>query len=335
MSDQDLHSEYADLISRYLSGNASDAEVQQLEDWVMAAAENKRQFKAFKKAWMLSGVQQQGLEVDVDGNWQMVQGVLFGDTPVISIRRKSRRRRWMALAAAVALIAAFSIWLLQDGRSVEPVVVEATDQLKRFELPDGSQIALNQASKLQYSEENGQGNRKAVLTGDAFFDVARDATRPFIIDASGLRIEVKGTSFYVDARSNQSTVEVTVASGLVAVRYGSVELEIGAGDKAVFSKKSETLTTQANDDPNFASLKTNVLEFKGTSLEEVVATLNRHFRANIVLDVEDTANCAVEQTIPLKDLSLSTIIKLLTGSLEGIKANETETSIVLSGVGCK
>lgn len=331
MSDQELNKQ-ADLIANYLSGNASDAEVQALETWVLASPEHKEAFTAAKKAWMLSGMKKNTAAIDVDKNWKAVSGQLFQEQKVIDLPSRAKRLRWLGIAAAVALVVSVGIWLLLDMRQEQLLEFAAAESVRTLDLPDGSAVTLNQASSLTYDGTDASGKRMLRLVGDAFFDVNREEDRPFIINTRGLTVEVLGTSFYVDARQEEPEIQVIVASGVVKVRSDSSQLRLEADEKAVFEKATNDLTKDENTDANYLSIKTNALDFDNSSLEEVVFALNRHFNVQINLAIEDLENCRITATY--EDKSLAAILAIIESTL-GIQSNRAGDVITLSGTSCR
>lgn len=331
MSDQELNSK-ADLIANYLSGNASDAEVQTLETWVLASPKHKKEFVAAKKAWMLSGMTQNSTRIDVAKNWKDTAAQLFEDKPVIDMQRRGKRLRWMGIAAAIAVVLSIAVWLLLDLGKERVLEFAAASTVRTLDLPDGSQITLNQAASLTYDGTSAAGNRIVTLEGDAFFEVSRDELRPFIINTKGLAIEVLGTSFYVDAREEEPEIQVIVESGVVEVRSDSIPLRLAANEKAVFEKATKNLTKDENTDANYLSIKTNALDFEDSSLEEVIFALNRHFNVQINLSIEDLENCRVTATY--EDKSLAAILTIIETTL-GIQSVREGANITLSGASCR
>lgn len=331
MSDQELHMQ-ADLIANYLSGNASDAEVQELETWVLASPEHQEAFMAAKKAWMLSGMQKGATVIDVGKNWKAVSSQLFQEQKVVDLPSRAKPLRWLGIAAAIALVVSLGIWLLMDMRKERVLEFAAAESVRTLDLPDGSSVTLNQASSLSYDGTDASGRRMLRLEGDAFFDVHRDEDRPFIINTRGLSIEVLGTSFYVDARQEEPEIQVIVASGLVEVRSDSAQLRLAANEKAVFEKATKDLAKDENTDANYLSIKTNALDFADSSLEEVVFALNRHFNVQIKLRIEDLENCRVTATYENK--SLAAILAIIESTL-GIQSTQTGDIITLSGTSCR
>lgn len=335
MSDQESHNYHFELISKYLSGNASAPEIKELETWVMAAPENKERFIAFKKAWLLTGMEQNAQEVDVDQAWNQANQQLFETAKVVPIKKDNTRRRWLQIAAAIAVLIAASIWVYQNNFTEKVFLVETNTTIKDFDLSDGSHITLNKASSLRFEavdEEN--KTRNVQLEGDAFFDVARDEAHPFIIKTQGLEIEVLGTSFYVDSRKEQEEVQVIVEEGSVAVRIGQEEKVLTANEKAIFKKEEKALNKEANTDPNFQFLKTNTLTFNNSNLEEIVFALNRQFNTTISIQVPNPSTCIYGSNISFKEESLEIISQVIASGL-GIEVKKEDNQILFTGAGCK
>lgn len=324
-------SDYPSLISRYLSGNASNAEVEELEAWVSASPEHKEQFMAFKKAWLLSGMKRHSNKTSSSSSWEQTSNKLFKETPVIPIRKKIQT--WVALAAALALLIMASFWVLDIGKGNSAVQFTSTNVPKSINLPDGSKVRMNQASSIQYLEDSKLSTRTVDLKGSAFFEVQKSATKPFVIQTQALKISVLGTSFFVDSRDTERAIQVIVATGLVAVNSSTDSVLLQKGDKAIFLKDKNQLVKVNNQDSNFLSFVSDTLKFETADLEEVVFALNRHFNANIKLQVKDLSNCKVTATF--RDKSLETILTVLEASLSGIQVEYREQQIIISGMGCK
>lgn len=320
---------YANLASKYLSGNTSPAEMEELENWVLASPENKQQFVAFKKAWMLAGAAKSEASADVEALWSQTSEKLFGDNKakVISMKKQKNRTLWWSMAAAILVVIAVSFWLFQNNLKEQPFLAKTENSSQTFDLADGSQVVLNQVSSLRY-ELSEKGERRVELAGDAFFEVAKDSIHPFIIKTPNIEIEVLGTSFYVDARQNQPDVQVIVESGKVAVRAASNDVTLGTGEQAIYQKNTQQLVQQRTTDANFSALKTKVLIFKQTPLEQVVFTLNRQYNTNISIDSETLKSC--EYSASHNNKSLDAILKVMKTTL-GVEVEENGERIILKG----
>lgn len=331
MSNPERNSSYAELISKYLSGNASDAEVQTLEEWVLTTDENKAEFVAAKKAWILAGMQQEQNRVDVEGVWQKTQQVIEQEAPVMPLKPKKQPRLWLGMAAGVLILIAVGLGIIWSGKTTGWQEVVAEQATKVTELPDGTIISLNQGSSMRYRIP-ASGERKVELSGGALFDVQRAEERPFVIEAGPVQVEVLGTSFYVDARENEPAVQVIVESGEVKVSAAGQEQNLREDDKVAFSKGTGELTTIETEDANYRSLITNELIFNNTPIEAAVFALNRHFGTNISIAITDSSDCEIDATY--EDQPLDAILLILESTL-GIEVIRQGDQIILSGDSCR
>lgn len=142
--------------------------------------------------------------------------------------RWSHSRRWFALAfaasmAAVAILIVYPLFHRSghpsDSQPNRTWVRQSNGDGERKEiaLEDGTRITLNAASDLSYPSAFDTNTRVVRLTGEAFFDVAHDTGRPFIVETSTLRIKVLGTQFNVKAFEDGTVAQVTLVTGKVEV----------------------------------------------------------------------------------------------------------------------
>ena len=334
MSESNTHIDYFALIPKYLSGNASDSEVKLLEDWVLADSANKAQFNAFKKAWILSSIKMDDPQINVVQEWKSTAAQLFPEAKTVSLQPKANRRTsfLFRIAAAVTVLMVASIWLFQYFNGGESMELATQNTVAENRLPDGSQIAMNQYSQLKYAPSINKKFRRVELTGDAFFEVERDTARPFVITAENVEIEVLGTAFYVDAREDQSQVQVIVQSGTVSVKAGSQQVILTANEIGIYDKNTGDLTKKVNEDVNYMAWKTGFLVFESSNLERVVFDLNRKFHSKISIAKPELNTCEITATFDHQ--SLETTVKIIEKTLH-IQAERTGEQIVFSGRGCE
>jgi transmembrane sensor len=329
---EDSHIDYFQLISRYLSGNSSDSEVQLLEEWVLSSTENRAQFSAFRNAWILSGIEGNYQNIDVEEEWQATAGQLFSEGKIVPMQARPRRRVafFLKIAAAAALLVAASLWLFLSLNKPNLLEVVAQNEVKENLLPDGTQISLNKFSSVKYG--TGEKYRRVELAGDAFFEVKRDTAHPFVITAQAIEIEVLGTAFYVDAREGQNQIQVIVQSGSVAISAGAEKVTLTAGETGIFDKKTGKLHEKQNENVNYLAWKTGVLQFENVDLESVVFDLNRKFHSQVSIASPTLKDCEITATFEHK--SLDAIVKIIEKTL-GISAGKNGGEIVFSGQSCK
>ncbi len=320
-----LDSTYDELIIRYLSGNADNSDVASLEKYVSQSAENRAYFKQMKKAYLLGGLVESSTNIDIEQAWTEVANKTIRQTPVVSIKNY-RPRRMLRIAAVFAALAVVGFLLVQQLGTTGREYV-ATTISKTISLPDGSEVVLNRNSTLTYTTDE-LNRRLLALSGDAYFDVMHMSGNPFIVSTEGTEVEVLGTSFYVDAQFNPGTVEVSVASGKVAVRAVKEEVILTSGEKAVHNKNRSELTKKLNENENFNAIKTKKLVYQNAALSTVTSDLKRVYGVDVRVAIKDVRPCEISTTFENK--SIDAILQILESSL-GINVTKNKNNIILQG----
>lgn len=201
--------------------------------------------------------------------------------------------RWLSAAAAVALLIGGFLYVDKAHTSLPKVAANDTMQMLHrqngkatrasIELADGSKIWLNVDSKLTYPEVFKSSSREVYLTGEAFFDIAPNPGRPFIIHLSQGSVHVLGTSFNIRAYDNEA-VQTSVQTGKVAfIPADKRDTIFIAPDEKVIYRPTATQTiiketTTAEDDKAWTEGR---LVFRDRTLEEIVTELERTFGKKI------------------------------------------------------
>jgi ferric-dicitrate binding protein FerR (iron transport regulator) len=257
--------------------------------------------------------------IDVDVAWDRLAQQTTQSKPAPIIEMHPYRKLWRIAAAVVFVVLTGSVLYQQLRPHDTRYLAEGTSQ--QITLKDGTQLTLNRNSELIWLTDY-KNQRVVSLKGDAYFDVVKDATKPFVVTTTDLEIEVLGTAFYVDARPEQPSTDITVEHGRVAVRHNTEEVELAAEEKATFDKVGGRLEKLANADPNFTSVKTQMLQFKNSRMETVVATLNRHYHARIIAEPSVQNSCELTATFENKSLEAVLQIIASTMDLEIINQNQ-------------
>jgi len=333
MSKNNGNINYEELIASYLAGETDQAEVHLLEKWVQENSANRKMFIQQKRAWQLTqSPKNYDGQFDTDKAWNQMESDLFGkDESLIQSRTINFKPiyRMAAAIAAVFTIGYFVFFLVYMNGNQTLLASETT--LTEI-LADGTEITLNRNSTLTFPKEFKENERRVELEGDAFFNVARNPKKPFIIQSGEISVEVLGTSFYVNAKPDDSTIEVTVETGKVAV-YSVVEnkIELIAGDMGTFNKQNKTLSKTLNSDSNFLSWKTKKLVFDNTPLEEVFRKIQETYHVNIQVPNTDILSC--RWTALFDNQQLEIVLNVLQETFD-LQINQSGEEIILSGTGC-
>ena len=257
-------------------------------------------------------------EPDVEKAWEKLSSRLM-DEGLLSPEQDSKKLSFnrmavLRLAASLLIIVALGISgtrFFFPSLFVSNVTIAslADEKNKKITLPDGSLAWLNRASELSYNKKFGKTSRQVTLRGEAFFDIAHDTSKPFIIDAGKANIRVVGTSFNVITGNSLSEVEVFVKTGrvLVSVKNGSDPVIVDPG--FVATTGSESTIIRKNEDKNYLSWQTGRLEYNGEKLDVVFRDLNRMFGITIIADDESILGNA--WTSPIYNEDPETIIKVI------------------------
>jgi ferric-dicitrate binding protein FerR (iron transport regulator) len=152
------------------------------------------------------------------------------------------------------------------------------------------------------------------LTGEAFFDVEKDPSHPFIVNAGKLNIEVKGTRFNVCNYIDEPNSEITLESGSVRLFSGNYKdtktmAFIKPGERAILDNSQNKLSVSVVDVEKHTAWKEGLLIFRDDKMDEVVKKLNRKFNVDIIL--LDPELKEYIYTATFEDESLAQILGLL------------------------
>jgi ferric-dicitrate binding protein FerR (iron transport regulator) len=256
-------------------------------------------------------------EIDVDKAWNNVHsrllenGIKINESPV---RIRFMRSTFLRIAASVIILLSLgtaALYINNAGYFSKKITVFAGNDQKNIQvsLSDGSKVYLNRNSEFSYRKNFGKTGRNVKLTGEAFFEIAPDASKPFIIDAGKAKVKVVGTSFNVITNNRESSVEVFVKTGKVLLfdNSGSHSLQLDPGYVGTLTSKKAFKTV--NSDPNYISWKTGYLDYSGQKLSIVFNDLKRVYNMDIVVD--DSLILENPWHSPIVNSSQETIINII------------------------
>jgi transmembrane sensor len=211
------------------------------------------------------------------------------------------RRAWLGGAAgalAASLIAAVGWEWWSRGERIEA----GRGTIRRASLQDGSAVTLNTNAEIEVALQQ-QVRNVRMLAGEVNFDVAKDAARPFVVEAGPVRIRVVGTSFLVRLLDADS-VAVTVREGIVDVeRDGGAAMRLTAGDRTVLhpGKQPERLHLSPSDVDRLGLWQSGQIDLTGMTLGDAAAEFARYSDQHIVIDDPVVARMKVAGVYSVSD----------------------------------
>ncbi|TRW27241.1 iron dicitrate transport regulator FecR [Flavobacterium zepuense] len=190
-------------------------------------------------------------------------------------KRRRKTYQWLAAACMLLLLSVSTYYFLNTPQANANIVVTHTypGDIRLLRLPDGSRVWVNQNTIIEYPEVFEGNTRNVTLTGEAFFEVARDESKPFIITSGNITTTVLGTSFSVASYKNNSAM-VSVHSGKVKVEGKQNKVFLVKGNAAIYRPATNMLqkNTVPVCEPNW---KKSLIDIDGLTLQQVIAQLNK------------------------------------------------------------
>ena len=249
-----------ELLFRCLEGAADDAEYEQAWRWVHQSPLNRAYYGKMRDAWIAADLLKPGDAVRQQLAWSKLEKKLQAER----MNGKTVRMKYFRWAAAAAVLI-FTYTLgrqtstqqesMDIGLAKGEYTIEAPKGGKSLmTLSDGSKVWLNAGSTLLFDKSFGEQNRTLALQGEAYFEVAHDDGRPFLVETSGITIVALGTAFNVKAYPDDDLIETTLVEGSVRIESNAQSktktepVVLEPNQKALFYKAPQTIAVQTNDD---------------------------------------------------------------------------------------
>ncbi len=286
----------------------------------------------------------------------------IGDEQKGEIRRLPVWVRWAAAASVVLIMSWWFVnrqaaplemtYEVNREQSQSPLMEKVNDTAKPIlvTLADGSSIFLSPKSRISYAKTFNEGNKREVyLSGEAFFEVAKNPNKPFYVYANELVTKVLGTSFNVKAFPEDKNVEVKVRTGRVAVavaekisyrkNFSNREREgivLLPNQQAVLTRHEIRLVKSLVKDPTLLSASAPTplrysFVFEAARASDVFNLIEQAYGIDIVFDEEIFSKC--QFTADLTDESLYEKLNIICKSIEA-DYQILDAQIIISGKGC-
>lgn len=149
-------------------------------------------------------------------------------------------------------------------------------------LPDGSQVWLNAASSIRYPTKFIGNQRKVEITGEAYFEVAKDKTRPFFVAAEGETIEVLGTHFNVNAYKDEVLMNTTLLEGAVKISAGGNQKQLSPGEQSLVNPETNSIEVSKSPDAEAAiAWKNGKFVFNATDIRTIMRQFSRWYDVDV------------------------------------------------------
>jgi ferric-dicitrate binding protein FerR (iron transport regulator) len=340
---------YKELFVKYLKNECSHEELSKILGWLKDPANGKTMEQLINEDWNNFDTQEINSSSGKISFQTLKQRITDIQKESVKINNYKIGRIGLRIAASLLLPVAIgwaTFYILQKNIKPEPVAFnEITAPLgskTSIQLSDGTKVWLNSGSKLKIPQKFEGNYREVTLTGEAFFDVKKDSTRPFLVRTSKLNIKVLGTSFNVKAYPEEGTIETTLVKGLVTITKSNANINsqdvtyLKPNQRATFVKETGTLVLAETekklvsqevkikhdkkreekmlfikniDTEPFVAWKDDKLVFKYEDFESLCIKLQRWYGVEINIKSEDLKK--YHYTGVLQKETINDVIKIL------------------------
>lgn len=288
--EQEDNIDIEEIIARSLSGELREAEASLLKAWRNKSRQNEIHFQYLERMWRTKYQEPRYIHANSVKKHIMDEG--FGQQN--DFRHKKFRFNQLLRIAAVLLLCigvGISIYYIQEGKYQDENVSEMILKdnppgvKSMIMLSDGSVVWLNADSQLKYRKGFSAGQRFLELTGEAYFEVAKDANRPFIVKSGNVYTKALGTSFNIRSYREEPVIDVSLLTGKVSVTAKSENDEqtffLNPDEQLKISRDLGDVSKTSLNNSEMAAWKDNVMIFKSAPFNHVIRTLERWYGIRI------------------------------------------------------
>ncbi len=322
-------------MGKYISANMGEEERREFEFWLSKHPEYQVQLAEIGKIWALTGDADSQLEPNLQHAWERFESRRNKISPSSSKKELKNWGNWkgyVAIAASLGLILSLGFWYFSQPISKrEALTYSTTEHIKRLTLPDSSELWLNAFSEISYRLENGE--RKLSLSGEAFFNVKRDESQPFVIYSGAIATRVLGTSFNLRAYPEDDRILVEVESGKVIFGESTKKpIILTKGKGGSFDKSSSAIETYKLNSNNRNAWRVQKLSFQNEKMDRVISDMEQYFRIEFEVENPHIMDCHFTSTF--ENPELEDLLEVMKYALD-LEVEKSGRAYLIKGKGCK
>ncbi len=304
--------DYRRILDFFFSeGEVSDELKNRFSDWLRVHGEEPEVKELLEEYWL--EVSSTSSEFDVSaGLERLMSKVKPSRKHKVSSFFTSKPVRFCmgAVAAVMLFVAGMTTNRMMMKPERETVLMASSESISSYKLPDGTKVWLNKDSWLKYDQDFDREKRKVTIDGEGYFEVAKDASRPFIVEMpTGQKVKVLGTTFNVCSYSNENLTEVVLCSGSVQISDSDNSQLITLVPNQKFSwngSSVEVSDVNAGDCYRWYERK---LVFDNVMLKDILENLSH--RCHIKIDCRSNKLAQKRMSLTVRDEPINEILDVL------------------------
>ena len=288
------HDGIYDLIAKSFTSELSEEETARLNYWKSDGKSNLLEYNDFKEIWKHSNRQAMPSPIDLPKSLGTTRDKAGIDKKNI---------KWLPVFAQIAAVLVLAVLLSSlynlfiIGKPQEKTGTIVYQQVKasygtqsRVDLADGTVVYLNSGSTLRFPNSfNGMKTRNVELTGEGHFEVAKNKEQPFIVDIHKIQIKVLGTTFNVDAYTNNSSFTIALVDGSIELQQKTNDgisdlLKMKPNQVAFYNQAENKLTFETDDDlSKYTAWTDGKIVLSNDPVNKVIQKLENWYNVDIEL----------------------------------------------------
>jgi len=284
------------ILKKFAGGKYSLRDFEQVDHWFEDSSNEAELKNAIQQHWDEFSGETTGNQKDLSLVLNQLKQKIAEQKPVVNFR--IRAQRFYAKAAAILLLPLILYSVYSTFFNTQPNEMAASIEIvsphgarTKFQLPDSTQGWLNGGSSLRYTNSF-LTKRSIELVGEAWFEVAHNSQKPFVVHTKSLDVQVLGTKFNVTAYPEENVTEVVLQEGKVNVNglKGLFKVDMKPNEKFTFDKGSQSGSILKVNASQFSAWKDGLMVFRNEPLSEVLKRVGRWYNVEIVLDDPELEN---------------------------------------------
>ncbi len=302
------------LIIAELDGDISLEDRTYLYNWISKSEDNKRYYAQIKDLWEASLADVFGF-VEVSKEWERFNNRIAA-RPKIN-KKKSIKITWYRVAAIIVIGLLIANLLIENFKTKDQsyyTAIAPTGSISQTILPDGTIIYLNSGTEIKYDTKSKEKQREVYVDGEAWFDVAKDKKKPFVVHTKYYNVRVLGTQFNVKNYKDDESIVTTLEEGSIQI-LGSDNLKLKEtitlkpGEQISYNKTGHKVYKKNVDTQIFTSWRNNKLVFLEMTFGELVKLLERKY--GVEIQVADSSILGEHYSGTIKNETIIEILNII------------------------
>lgn len=271
-----------EIMMKFITNSCSDEELRMVQQWMDESEDNARQVFEMERIAMLA----ENLKTDKhqhDRVWNSINDKILEDKLRNNRLRRIRILRWSAAAAVFIGILIGSIFILRQPK-VEMIELTADNGTMTITLPDSTKVWLNRYASITYPKTFADDRRTVSISGEVYFEVTHDTSRPFTVDGKWLNVTVLGTKFNFNSSEDKENT-VSLLEGKIEVTPGKNKdgVVLSPGQKVQFNPQNGRMSISQVNTALDAVWHNRLIRFHNATIAEIAADLEELYSVEITI----------------------------------------------------